>query len=441
VGSSTFHLSCLACQQALLSLALCLSACGASSGGKTQATVANAGPDRSAAAPPSALAAAPSVRDVAAALRSSDAARAVDLLMGVLCIPDTDVVDEIRQAWIDRDSFASNQAMHDGLVRTYAAKCVVVSSQSVATDPVVRNSAAAQLRDALIGPSARAARTAMLGMHVIATNEDIETIATLAVQKPELAVTAASTLSGICGASAVAAVKRIVTFYEGNSLSQELNAVVSQQQRARASICGVESGQPGAVVSPNLPMLPGAPDASKTRDALTAKTRADAVKTLLVLRCSSDTSGALDEILRAWQDRDSPRAAPNTRDPLVRAIMAKCILWSNPHSGASEMDRAAAAELLRSAIRSDDPMTVIVSMEGLARTSLQSDLMSIAEVPQRLPAVRTPALWDVSLSCAPNPEAALAELRSTASTSAERETVDATFRNYAPNRSRLCANQ
>jgi hypothetical protein len=398
-------------------------------------------PTERAAAASWASTAAPSARDVAAALRSSDVARAVNLLMGVLCMPDTDVVDEIRQTWIDRDSFASNQAMHDELVRTYAAKCVVVSSQTVATDAAMKNSAAAQLRNALIGPNARAARAALLGMHVIATNEDIETIAALAVQKPELAITAASTLSSICGAPAAAAVQRIVAFYEGSALSQELDRVVNQQQRARASFCGIQGGQPGAIVSPNLPMLPGAPDAAKTREALTTQTRADAVKTLLVLRCSPDTTGAVDEILRAWQDRDSPRAAPNTRDPLVRAIMAKCILWSDPHSGASQVDRAAAAELLRSAIRGDDPMTVIVSMEGLARTSLQPDLMSIAEAPRRLPAVRTPALWDVSLSCAPNPEAALAELRRTASTNAEREAVDRTFDSSAPSRRRLCANQ
>ncbi len=359
--------------------------------------------------------------------------------MSVHCIPDTDAVQAVRQAWLERDSFTSNQAMHDELVRTYAAKCVVVSSQTVATDAAVKDSAAAQLREALIGPADRPAQVALLGMHVIATNDDVETIAALALQKPGIAIAAASTLNKVCAPSAAAAIQRIVAFYEGNALSQQLDAVLSQQRRTRASLCGTGHGEGGAIESPKPTMLPGAPNAAQIRKALTAPIKADALKPLLALRCSADTTGAVDEIIRAWRDRDSASATSVTHDPVIQAIMARCILWSSADSAESQEDRDAAANLLRADIQSDDPMTVIVSMEGLARTSLQADLMSIAQTPRRLPGVRTPALWDVSVSCAPNPEAALAELRSTASTNAEREAVDRTFESYAPNRSRLCA--
>jgi hypothetical protein len=283
----------------LLSLVLCSAACGA--GVKPQAMAIEADLAGSANHPttPAVPTASASGPQVAAALRSSDTAWAVDLLMSVHCIPDSDAVEQIRHAWRERDSFTANQAMHDQLVRTYAAKCVVVSSQTVATEDTVKDSAAAQLREALTGPSARAAQAAMLGMHVIATDEDVETIAALAVQKPEIAIAAASTLSKVCGPNAAAALQRIVTFYAGNALSLQLESVVSQQRSTRASLCGLGGAQPGTIVSPKPTMLPGAPDAAKTREALTSSSRADAVRTLLTLRCSAYTTGAVDEILRA----------------------------------------------------------------------------------------------------------------------------------------------
>lgn len=443
--SQSFHFPLLTSRQLRLSATLCLSVCGASPSAKPHAMAVDPGPASSATERAvtalSTPVAPPSGPEVAEAFRSSNAGPAVNLLMRVHCIPDTDAVQEVRRAWVERESFTSSQAMHDELLRTYAAKCVVVSSQTVPTDDAVKDSAATQLRQALIGPNIRAAQVAMLGMRVIATNDDVETIATLAVQKPEIAIAAAGTLSIVCGPTAAAAVQRIVAFYEGNELSPQLETVVSQQRSTRASLCGLEGGQAGMTMSPKPVMLPGAPDAANTREALTAASRADAVKTLLALRCSADTTGASHEMLRAWRDRDSAHATAITRDPLVRAIMARCILWSGPESGESQEDRADAADVLRSAIYSDDRMTVVVSLEGLTRTSLQLDLMGIAETPRRIPGVRTPALWDVSVSCAPNPEAALAELRSTASTSAERENVDKIFESYAPNRRRLCANE
>jgi hypothetical protein len=433
----------IAPRRLLLCLVLVISACS-HSGGQPPAMAVNPGSDSPTGerAPEGPSTAEPSAREIAEAVRSSDPGRAVNLLMNVQCLPyESAGVREIRQAWIERDALTSTQAMHDELVRTLAAKCVVDSSQVVATDADVKNTAASQLRGAMIGPNSQAANVAMMAIHVVANSEDVETIAAMAIQKPDTALSAASALIKICGPAAAAALKRVVAFYEGSSMSQRLDAEVAQMQAVRTSICGIEAGQPRSAENLTPVTLPGEPDAAQTRAALAAATPAIAKQTLLALHCGSNTTGAAGEILQAWKERDSPRATAITRDPLVRAIMAKCILWLGPHSGESQEDWAAAADLLRSALHTDNTMIVIQSMEGLARTSLQSDLMTIAEVPRRLPALRNPALWDVSSSCAPDMAGALAELRASASTDSEREAVDATFKGFAADRSRVCAHE
>jgi hypothetical protein len=180
------------------------------------------------------------------------------------------------------------------------------------------------------------------------------------------------------------------------------------------------------------------PSATQVREALAAPTAKIAAKTLLLVHCSFATDDVLDEMRGAWRDRDSPHATAVMRDPLVRAILAECVLWSDPRPGASPQDRTAAADLLRSAVGSADAMTVVVAMQGLSQTSLQSDLMTIAEIPRRMPTLRNPAVWAVSSSCAPDPDAALAELRESASTTKQREAVDRTFKDFEVDRNDSC---
>jgi hypothetical protein len=423
--------------QLLLCLSLGLAACGPAQGDRSS-TGADTASKLSALEHPERQ---PSADDIAKALRSSDAEWAVSLLLNLRCAPeDTAALQEVRQAWIERDSFTAQQAMHDGLVRTYAARCIVFSTQMVATDASIKDSAAAQLREAMKKPSSREGQVALMAIWLVATPEDVETLATIALQKPDLAVTAAMALSLTCGPDAVAAVKRVVAKYANDSLSGRINAAIEGERRNRVLRCpsGIEEQKLGREIL-KASAQSRQPSAAQVREALAAPTVKIAAKTLLLVGCRVATDDAVDEMLGAWRDRDSPRTTAVAREPLVRAILAECVLSSSPRPGASPEDRAAAAALLRSAIGSDDAMTVVVAMQGLADTSSQSDLMTVAKVPRRVPSLRRPAIWAVSSSCAPDPEAALAELRDSASTAQQREAVDKTFKDFEMGRNDLCA--
>jgi hypothetical protein len=419
----------------LLCCVVSLGACGPSSAGDPN-TAANAGklaaiehPGRP-----------PAASEIAQALRSSDAQWSVLLLQDLHCLPDeNDAVREVRQAWIERDSFTPNQAMHDELVRTYVAKCLVTASQVVATDTDVKNSAIAQLRTALKSPNPRDAEVSLMAIAIVATPEDIQNMAAIALHRPELAISAAASLSRTCGPEAAAAVKQVVANYAGDSLSERINSAVEAGRRSRVLSC--PSGTEEEKLRSEI-LKAGAqatqPTAAQVREALAAPTAKIAAKSLLLLQCRVATDDAIDTLLGAWRDRDSPQAPAVTRDPLVRAIMAHCVLSSDARPTTSAADRTAASQLLRSAIGSEDAMTVVVAMQGLADTSLQSDAMTIAKVPRRMPALRNPAAWAVSSSCAPDPEAALAELRQSAATTKQRETVDKIFKEFEMGRKDSC---
>lgn len=425
----------LAWPHSLLYLSLAMAACGPSSGDQSPPVQVDMASLRAAMDRPQ-----PSAPQIAKALRSSDAKWAVSLLASLHCAPgDTAALREVRQAWIERDAFTSDQAMRDGLVRTYAARCIVESTQMVATDASVKDSAAGQLREAIKSPSSREAQAvAMMEIPLVATPEDVETLAAIAMEKSEAAVTAAAALGRTCGPEAAAAVKRVVASYATDPLSGRINAAVEGAYRSRVLAC------PSGIEEQNLrrEILKAAsqstqPSATQVRGAVAAPTAKIAAKTLLLVECSVATDDTVEEMLGAWKDRDSPRATPVTRDPLVRAIMAHCVLSSSPRPGVSAQDRTAAADLLRAAIRSQDAMTVFVAMQGLSRTRLQSDLLTVAEVPRRMPALRSPAIWAVSSSCA-DANAALAELRDSAATIKQREAVDQVFKDFAMGRNDSC---
>jgi hypothetical protein len=273
---------------------------------------------------------------------------------------------------------------------------------------------------------------------MVATPEDIESIAVIARQKPELAVAAVGALSHTCGPAAAAALERVVANYATDSLSEQINAAVEAGKRGRVLIC--PSGTEELKLRREILKASAQsrqPSATQVREAMAAPTAKIAAKTLLLVECSVATDDTVEEMLGAWKDRDSPRATPVTRDPLVRAIMAHCVLSSSPRPGVSAQDRTAAADLLRAAIRSQDAMTVFVAMQGLSRTRLQSDLLTVAEVPRRMPALRSPAIWAVSSSCA-DANAALAELRDSAATIKQREAVDQVFKDFAMGRNDSC---
>jgi hypothetical protein len=410
----------------MLCLLLSVSACGAS-----ESDPASALPARE-----------PSAADLTAALRSSDAASAAELLRAVQCHRNSDVVREVIAAWAERDSFTSTQAMHDPLVRTSVATCVLESTLGIDLPPRFVTSAGAELRQALQGSDLGRASEALQAMSIIATPQDIQTIATLGLRQSDLAIAAARALADTCGPQAAAALGRIAAQYPDGRLSQRIGQAVESGKLDRAWNCAHEpdAARTRASMGPSVPQT--TPSADDVKQALAQPTAAQAVKTLLQIDCGSSTANAVTaEILSAWKDRESARAPAIAHDPLGQAIMAKCLLWSGPDAGTSPADRTAAAELLRSSIRSDKAMVVITSMSGLTRTALESDAMSIAEAPSRVKGLWKPAIWDIALSCAPDPQAALEVLRRNAPSSEVAETLEPAYKRFEPERERLCGPQ
>jgi hypothetical protein len=96
-----------------------------------------------------------------------------------------------------------------------------------------------------------------------------------------------------------------------------------------------------AVESPLPTTAPFSPHIQDPQELALALRSTDTVQALHLLwsfGCSPQNADSIEVVQRAWDTRESVAANAATRDPVVRALMAKCLVehWSGYRSGRPE---------------------------------------------------------------------------------------------------------
>lgn len=353
---------------------------------------------------------------------------------------DSSTVAEVRRVWRAQESSSDEPTMKDPLVRTLLAKCIVEWPGSETEVDADRQSAAQVLRQEVSNSDPQIAINALLGISHVASSDDVQTILDLGLRRKLLVSAAVTSLNRVCLPEASNAIQALRSAYAGTSSEKSINVLLDAKiWGTQAKFCGVPVGSNNNEESTKSARSPAEAESTATAvlHALNSTDPQAAMQRLLDLHCSRGDLDTIRVVRSAWTQRNADTASKTTRNSLVQTIMARCLLEAERSSNNLENDSAGAEVFLRSALEGNDPMSVIVAMNGLVATSKYDDLLAVARASKRFAGLRNVAVRDLSLACGPGATAALAEMREGA-TPAELAAIDSIYEQLASDRSRLC---
>jgi hypothetical protein len=200
-------------------------------------------------------------------------------------------------------------------------------------------------------------------------------------------------------------------------------------------------GSPAAVE----PMAPATPhagprvqDVKELEQLLQSTDNARAARMLWQFGCGPHNPDWTGVVQRAWEGRDSAPPDVATRDPVVRALMAKCLVepWSRFRS-IQPSDLPIIAEL-RLAILSDNSDEVRAAVSGLTHFATAEDVQAMVAVPTRYPGFVRTTVAALSEVCRADAASGIAKIRESVADTGQRTEIDRIAKGMAPTRRLVC---
>jgi hypothetical protein len=120
-------------------------------------------------------------------------------------------------------------------------------------------------------------------------------------------------------------------------------------------------------------------------------------------------------------------------------VIARCLIQADSAATGEKAEIAEATVTLRSAILSNNVMSMVAAVEGLAIVGANEDLARIAEVPRRNRELLNWTVRVVGFTCGKNNLKTIALIRKEAMTERVRDQIDAVYRRVKPGREETCA--
>jgi hypothetical protein len=283
----------------------------------------------------------------------------------------------------------------------------------------------------------------MMGLAPVLSKDDVATIVSIASTESSLAMPAVIALSISCIPEAKAGMASIRTAHAGSPQAADIDRFLIEQPPNQCDNNGrlVPKQFTGMVTGPpaSQGMRPSEPpNASQVRAALDSPQAKPVLQVLLDVRCTPEHAEAVGEMRRAWRGRASPDATGTIRDPVAQAVIANCLIQADASFKPASPETFEATKLLRTAIPSNDVMTVLAAVQGLAIIGADQDVMSIAKVPQRMPDLLNSIVRIVGFTCGASNLKVIAAIRKEAATQQLRERVDTVYSHVEPVREETC---
>ena len=348
--------------------------------------------------------------------------------------------------WRSRESLPAVSAARDLVVQALMAKCLVAASHYQNSPELVDASELSFLRGALRNPSPGVSVIAMMGLAPVLTKDDIATIVEIASTHESLALSAVMTLSTSCLAEAHLGIASIRTAYPGPLRNSDLDKFMAEPMlRDQAEVCsGKKTLVPQSVIAKAMTLPPVTEfrqqrsSANQVKTALESPDPKGALQVLLDLSCNAQNSDAVAEMRQAWRDRLSLAATGTVRDPIIQAVIARCLIQVDARLQSDRVEIADAATVLRSALHGDDVMGVLAAVEGLAILNSDQDVKDIADVPYRMPGTLNAVVRIVGFTCGDNNLKTIAAIRKAATTPQLRDRIDAVYKHAEAGRNEQC---
>ena len=129
-------------------------------------------------------------------------------------------------------------------------------------------------------------------------------------------------------------------------------------------------------------------------------------------------------VKRAWDRRDSAPPDSVTCDPMVRVLMAKCLVERWSRFKPEEPGDAPIIAEMRRAILSDNPEVVSAGAYGLARVATAEDVQAIVAVPTRIPELGATMASALTGVCRTDAEDGIAKIRNVVTDVRQRDSID-----------------
>jgi hypothetical protein len=325
------------------------------------------------------------------------------------------------------------------------AKCLVFASLDPNSPVPEEPSALSFLRNALTNPNPGVALTAMLGLSPVLTTSDTATIVGIASTHEDLALPAVIALSTSCTVEAQVGIASIRSAYTGR-LRNDIDTYMAQPAvQDQPDVCsGKKTRIPQSVIAiamdlpPVTKFRPQSSNLAQVRSALDSPDPKRSLQALLDLLCNAENADAVGEMRRAWRERDSPGATGAVRDPVVQAVIARCLIEVDSRTASERAEITDATNLLRSALRSDDVMGVVAAVQGLAIISADQDVPRIAEVALRMPGMLNTTVRILGFTCGGSNLKTIAAIRRGATTQKLRDQIDSVYGHVEPVRKEKC---
>lgn len=239
------------------------------------------------------------------------------------------------------------------------ANCIIEANHNPNLAAPLKATAVDYLRNALRDSSPSIVAVAMMGLSTVLEQEDIDPIA----KQPNLAVPAVAALSISCSREAKAGIVSIRAAYADTSKAAEIDQFVDESK----DLCAGKVLQAlptfvGQVIPSPTAQHREFPSAAQVRSALSSEHPQSVRLQVLNARCSAARADVVGEMREAWEARNSPSSSATVRNPLIQTVIAKCLIYADYAANSANVEVTNAAGLLRTAIRSDDNMTALVSM-------------------------------------------------------------------------------
>jgi hypothetical protein len=297
---------------------------------------------------------------VTEALTCSDKIRTFKALDEGACVgSNSPAAIAIQQVWPHRDSLPADAAARDPWIQAFMANCIIEASHNPNLAAPLKATAVDYLRNALRDSSPSIVAVAMMGLSTVLEQEDIDPIA----KQPNLAVSAVAALSISCSREAKARIVSIRAAYADTSKAAEIDQFVDESK----DLCAGKVLQAlptfvGQVIPSPTAQHREFPSAAQVRSALSSEHPQSVRLQVLNARCSAARADVVGEMREAWEARNSPSSSATVRNPLIQTVIAKCLIYADYAANSANVEVTNAAGLLRTAIRSDDIMTAMVSM-------------------------------------------------------------------------------
>jgi hypothetical protein len=199
--------------------------------------------------------------------------------------------------------------------------------------------------------------------------------------------------------------------------------------------CTAAVGSPAAITPPAGPRVQDVKELEQILQSTDAK---QAARLLWQFGCGPHRADWTEVVQRAWEGRDSAPPDVATRDPVVRTLMAKCLVepWSRFRS-TQPSDLPIVAEL-RLAILSDSSDEVRAAASGLAHFATAEDVQAMVAIPSRLPGLVRTTVAELSEVCRADAATGVATIRESVADAGERAEIDRVAKGMAPTRRLLC---